>query len=52
MKQFAVTFVLFMSMALIGCGSNNLNSSDVDGSWNATLISGGNQTVFAFGTSI
>ncbi len=52
MKWFAVTFVVFITLALIGCGSSSSNSSNIDGNWNATLISGGNQTVFTFGTSL
>lgn len=52
MKRYAVAFVMLISLALIGCGSNSSSSSDMDGNWNATLISGGNQTVFTFGTSL
>jgi hypothetical protein len=52
MKWLAVTFVVFITLALIGCGSSSSNSSNIDGNWNATLISGGNQTVFTFGTSL
>ena len=52
MKRLAVAFVMFISLVLIGCGSSSSNSSNIDGNWNATLISGGNQTVFAFGTSL
>src|SRR3954468_9063258 len=52
MKQLAVAFVLLIGLALIGCGSDNSNAADINGSWNATLISGNNSTVFAFGTSL
>ena len=52
MKWLPVTFVVFITLALIGCGSSSSNSSNIDGNWNATLISGGNQTVFTFGTSL
>lgn len=51
MKQFAATFVVLISLALIGCGSNT-NPSNINGTWNATLLSAGNATVFSFGTSL
>ena len=53
MKQFAVAVLFVMSLALIGCGSNNSsNSNNVNGNWNASLVSGGNSPVFAFGTTM
>lgn len=52
MKWFAAVFVVFICTALIGCGSNGSNASNVNGTWNATLASGGNTTVFSFGTSL
>ena len=52
MKQFVVGFVLLVSLALVGCGSNNSNASNINGTWNATLTSAGNQTVFTFGTAL
>lgn len=52
MKRFAVVFVMFICMALIGCGSSSSNASNINGTWNATLASGGNTTVFSFGTSL
>ena len=52
MKRFAVMFVVLISLALIGCGSNSTNPSNINGTWNATLISGGNSSVFDFGTSL
>ena len=52
MKQFAVALVLLIGMALVGCGSNDSNGSNINGTWNATLASGGNSTVFTFGTSL
>jgi hypothetical protein len=52
MKQFGIVFVLLIGLALVGCGSNSSNASNVNGTWNATLVSGGNTTVFAFGTSL
>ena len=51
MKQLAVGFVVLISLALTGCGSNS-NPSNINGTWNATLMSSGNQTVFTFGTSL
>jgi hypothetical protein len=52
MKQFAVTFLLLMGLALVGCGSNDTNPANVNGTWNATLLSSNSQTSFAFGTSL
>jgi hypothetical protein len=50
MQWFRGALVVFVGMTLIGCGSNNSNSN-INGTWNATLVSGGNATVFTFGTS-
>lgn len=47
MQRFAAVFVVFICMALIGCGSNNSNASNINGTWNATLTSGGNTAVFS-----
>src|SRR3974377_1424840 len=52
MKRYAAAFVVFICMGLIGCGSNNSDASNVNGKWNATLVSGGNTTVFSFGTNL
>jgi hypothetical protein len=52
MRRFAAGIVLLISLALIGCGSNSSNPSNINGTWNATLVSGGNATVFTFGTSL
>jgi hypothetical protein len=52
MKQFAVIVLLAVGLALVGCGSNNNNNAaDVNGTWNATLLSNGNTTNFDFGTT-
>lgn len=51
MKQFAVLVLLCVGMALGGCGSSS-NSTDINGNWNATLLSNGNTTSFAFGTTL
>ena len=51
MKQLAVTVLLAVGLVLVGCGFNS-NSTNVNGNWNATLLSNGNTTSFAFGTSL
>lgn len=52
MKRLGAVFVAVICVALIGCGSNSSNGPNINGTWNATLVSGGNSTVFAFGTSL
>jgi hypothetical protein len=52
LRRFVAGIVLLISLALIGCGSNSSNPSNINGTWNATLVSGGNATVFTFGTSL
>ena len=52
MQRFAAIFVVFICVAMIGCGSNSSNASNINGTWNAALVSGGNTTVFGFGTSL
>jgi hypothetical protein len=52
MKQFAVAFLLAVGLALVGCGSNNNNPANINGTWNASLMSSGNTTAFNFGTSL
>lgn len=52
MKYFAVTVILIAGLALVGCGSNSSNSSNINGTWNATLTSAGNSTIFTFGTTL
>ena len=49
MQRLRAALVVFVGMTLIGCGSNGSNSN-INGTWNATLVSGGNRTVFSFGT--
>ena len=51
MKQFAVAVLLLASLTVIGCGYSNRNASNINGTWNATLLSNGNSTNFNFGTS-
>jgi len=52
MERLAALFVVFICTALIGCGLNNSNASNINGTWNAALTSGGNASVFSFGTSL
>jgi hypothetical protein len=53
MKQFAVAVFLLIGLVLVGCGSNSgANPTNINGSWNATLMGNGNTTSFAFGTSL
>lgn len=53
MKQFAVGLLLVAGLALVGCGSNSMNPANINGTWNASLVStGGAQPVFTFGTSL
>lgn len=51
MKRLQAALVVFVGMTLIGCASNGSNSS-INGTWNATLVSGGNATAFSFGTAL
>jgi len=52
MKQFAVAVFLAVGLILVGCGSNNSNPANLNGTWNATLIDSSNVTAFSFGTSL
>lgn len=53
MKQSIVALLVLIGLALVGCGSNNMNASNINGTWNAMLMSTtGGQAVFAFGTSL
>ncbi len=52
MKQFAVAVLLAVGLALVGCGSNSSNPANVNGTWNATLLSNNTSTDFNFGTSL
>jgi hypothetical protein len=52
MKQFAVTILILVSLALVGCGSNSSNPANINGTWNATLLDSGNNPSFTFGTSL
>jgi hypothetical protein len=50
MKKFVLAMSLTLILALVGCGSNN--PANINGNWTATLIDNGNNTVFAFSTSL
>ena len=53
MKRFALLVLLIASLFLVGCGSNSgANPTNINGSWNATLMGNSNTTSFAFGTSL
>src|SRR3979411_1802776 len=53
MKKLAVALLLAAGLVLVGCGSNNSNSSNINGKWTAVLTnsSDGSQA-FTFTTSI
>jgi hypothetical protein len=53
MKKLAVALLLAAGLVLVGCGSNNSNSSNINGNWTAVLTnsSDGSQA-FTFTTSI
>lgn len=50
MKWFAVG-VMALTLLAVGCGSNN-SASNINGSWNAMLVSSGGTTAFTFGTNL
>jgi len=53
MKYFVLLAVLVAGLAQIGCGSNdNSKASNIDGTWNASLVSSGNSPAFTFGTTM
>lgn len=54
MKWSAAALVVFVGMTLVGCGSNNSNSTNfnINGTWKATLVNGGDATIFSFATSL
>lgn len=51
MKWFSLAALFVLAVALIGCGSNS-SPSNVNGTWNATLVGGNQNTVFQFGTNL
>jgi hypothetical protein len=53
MKYFIAARLLAVGLILVGCGSNNSTPSNINGTWNATLIdTNNNVTAFTFGTSL
>jgi len=54
MKQSSFAVLLLACLSLIGCGSSNSNPhmNNVNGNWDATLMSGDNVSMFQFGTSL
>jgi hypothetical protein len=52
MKLLAVRLSVLVGLLLTGCGSNNTNPSNLNGTWNATLMGNNNSTELAFGTSL
>ena len=54
MKWSAAALVVFVGMTLVGCGSNSSNSThfNINGTWRATLVNGGDAAVFSFATSL
>jgi len=51
MKQLALALLFLVGLTLAGCGSNS-NSSNINGTWKATLMSAGSTPVLTFGTSL
>jgi len=52
MKQFAAALLLGLGLTLLGCGSSNSSSDNINGTWNATLTDYNNVQAFTFGVSI
>ena len=52
MKPFAAAVLLVVGLALLGCGSSSSNSSNINGTWSATLVDSNNVTAFTFGTNL
>ena len=53
MKNLAVALLLAAGLVLVGCGSNNSNSSNINGNWTVVLANGSDGSqAFAFTTSI
>jgi len=51
MKQLGLALLFLVGLTLAGCGSNS-NSSNINGTWKATLMSAGSTPVLTFGTSL
>ena len=52
MKRLAKAMLLMVCLTLVGCGLGSSDSSNINGTWNATLIDTNDTTVFSFGTSL
>jgi hypothetical protein len=53
MKYLRLAALLLVGLFVVGCGSNsNSNSANLNGTWNATLLSTNNTTAFSFGTTL
>src|SRR5580765_292721 len=55
MTRFGIAVLLLVGLPLTGCGSSNSinsNTNNVNGNWNATLVSGDNSSMFQFATSL
>ena len=52
MKQFKLALLVLVGLVSSGCGSNHTNASNLNGTWNATLMGNSDSTVLAFGTSL
>jgi hypothetical protein len=52
MKHFAAALLLILGLTLLGCGSSNSNSGNINGTWDATLTDSNNVQAFTFGVSI
>jgi hypothetical protein len=53
MKKLAVALLLAAGLVLVGCGSNNSNSSTINGSWTAVLTNSSDESqAFTFTTSV
>lgn len=52
MKLLAKAMLLGMCLVLVGCVLNSSGRSNINGTWNATLIDTNDTTMFSFGTSL
>ena len=53
MSKLAVALLLAAGLVLVGCGSNNSNSSTINGNWTAVLTNSSDESqAFTFTTSV